>query len=191
MLSLYAQCMVDDFGSLNSNFKNLEEKCFIQLVHFPIFDEPEWVGYVLRKIHDEFLWLDKPYKITKKAIQEVTYLSATGIVPKLWHVKNTIVMEVTSLNHNNRSMTISEIVEHDVRFAQMVIGYKVYQSSRYNSIFDTTIYATYQMLKEDKRYDLCEVLLNELMSNIKKIKQDKKHVFKFGSLIICLELFLK
>lgn len=44
------------------------------------------------------------------------------------------------------------------------------------------------MLKEDKNYDLCVVLLSELMSNIKKTKQDKKHVFKFGSLIIYLAL---
>lgn len=46
------------------------------------------------------------------------------------------------------------------------------------------------MLKEDKRYDLCGVLLREIMSNLKKIKQDKKHFFKFGSLIVCLVLYL-
>lgn len=45
------------------------------------------------------------------------------------------------------------------------------------------------MLKEDKKYDLCVVLLSKLMSNIKKIKQDKKHVFRFGSLIIWLALY--
>lgn len=45
------------------------------------------------------------------------------------------------------------------------------------------------MLKDDKRYDLCGVLLSEIMSNLKKIKEDKKHVFKFGSLIVCLALY--
>lgn len=85
-------------------------------------------------------------------------------------------------------MTISDIIEHDVKFASMVTGYKVYQSSRQNSVSDTAIFATYQML-EDKRYDLCGVLLSELMSNLKKIKQDKKHVFKFSSLIVCLALY--
>lgn len=44
------------------------------------------------------------------------------------------------------------------------------------------------MLKEDKRYDICGVLLSELMGNLKKIKQDKKHVFKFCSLIVYLAL---
>lgn len=45
------------------------------------------------------------------------------------------------------------------------------------------------MVKEDTHYDLCSVLLEELMINLKKIKQDKKHVFKFGSLVIYLELY--
>lgn len=45
------------------------------------------------------------------------------------------------------------------------------------------------MLKEDKRYDICGVLRSELMRNLKKIKQDKIHVFKFGSLIVYLALY--
>lgn len=42
------------------------------------------------------------------------------------------------------------------------------------------------MLKEEKRYDFCVVHLSELLRNIKK---DKKHVVKFGSLIVFLALF--
>lgn len=34
-----------------------------------------------------------------------------------------------------------------------------------------------------------KLLLSELMSNLKKLKQDKKHVFKFGSLIVFLALY--
>lgn len=45
------------------------------------------------------------------------------------------------------------------------------------------------MLKEDKRYDLCTTLLNELLSNLKKIKQDKKNTFKYGKLFIFLALY--
>lgn len=47
----------------------------------------------------------------------------------------------------------------------------------------------YHKLKEDKRYDLCTVLPNDLLINLKKIKQDKKHTFKFGTLIIYLALY--
>lgn len=45
------------------------------------------------------------------------------------------------------------------------------------------------MVKEDIQYDLCTVLLKELPRNLKKIKIDKKNIFKFGSLIICLALY--
>lgn len=53
----------------------------------------------------------------------------------------------------------------------------------------TTIHIAYQMVKEDAHYDLCSVLLEELMINLKKIKQDKNNVFKYGSLVICLALY--
>lgn len=119
----------------------------------------------------------------------VTCLNATGEVPGLRNVKNMIVTEVTDFEHDRRSMTISDIIEYDVRFTSMVIGYKVYQSSIENSVSGTTIYATYQILKENKLYDLCGVLLSELMRNLKKIKQDNKYVFKFGTLIVYLAFY--
>lgn len=86
-------------------------------------------------------------------------------------------------------MKISTIKEDDVKFVAMVIGYKVYQSNRFSYVFVTTIHVAYQMVKEDAHYDLCSVFLEELLINLKKIKQDKKHVFKFGSLVICLALY--
>lgn len=72
----------------------------------------------------------------------------------------------------------------------MVVGYKEYQSRRHNSVFDIVIFTAYQMLKEDKRCYLYLALLSELLRNLKKIKQDKKHYFRFGSLIVCLALYL-
>lgn len=119
----------------------------------------------------------------------MTYLSASGEVPSLRKISNNTVVAAIGSQFDNREMTIHDILEHDVKFASMVVGYKVYQSSKQNFVFGTTIYTTYQMLKEDKRYDLCTVLLNELLSNLKKIKQDKNHTFKFGTLIICLALY--
>lgn len=99
------------------------------------------------------------------------------------------MMEATSSKHYGRSMIINEIIEYAIRFVSLVTGYKVYQSSRDNTVFGTTIYATYQIIKEDKLYDLCGVLQSELLNNLKKIKQDKKNVFKFGNLIIFLYFY--
>lgn len=125
----------------------------------------------------------------KKEIQVVKCLSETGEVPGLRKVLNNTMIATTSSKFDNRAITIDDILENDVRFASMLVSYKVYQSSRRNSVSRTLIYSAYQMLKDDKRYDLCTVLLNELMSNLKKIKKDRKHTFKYGSLLICLALY--
>lgn len=189
MLKLYIDHMIDRMGNLKPEFKMLEEKGFTQFVNFSDFDEPEWVRYILSKIHDKFMWLDKPHEITKTIIKVVTCLNSTGEVTSLRNVKNQIVTKVIGSQFDKRAMTISDIIEHDVIFASMVTGYKVYQSSPNNSVSGTTIYVAYQILKEDKLYDPCEVLQSEILRNIKKIKQDKKHVFKFDTLIICLYFY--
>lgn len=159
-------------------------------MNFLVFHEPEWVRYILSRVHDEFIWLDKPYKITKNAIQVVTCLKASGEVLGLSNVKNTIVTEVTSSQHDKKSMKISDIIEYDVRIASMVMEYKVYESSRANIVSNLAIYASYRILKENKLYDLYGVLLSELMRNLNKIKNCKKYIFNFGTLIICLAFYL-
>lgn len=125
----------------------------------------------------------------KQVIQAVTCLNEIDKIPGLRKVQNTIVTTVTGSQYDNQSMRISDIIEYEVRFASMVTEYKVYQSNMKNSVYGIAIFATYQMLKEDKKYDLCGVLLSELSRNLKKIKQDKKHAFKFGSLIVCSALY--
>lgn len=119
----------------------------------------------------------------------VICLNATGEIPSPRKVQNTMVTKVIESQHDNRSMTINDIVEHDVRFSSMVTGYKVYQSSRQNYVSSTAIFAAYEMLKEDKGYDLCVVLLSEPLRNLKKVKQYQKHVFKLCSLIVCIALY--
>jgi len=83
-------------------------------------------------------------------------------------------------------MTINEIIDPDVRFASMVNGYKIYHPSRENSVSGMTIYVAYQMLKENVDYDLCELLQNQLIKNLNKLKKDKKNTFKYGTLVVCL-----
>lgn len=55
-------------------------------------------------------------------------------------------------------MTINDVIEPDIKFSSMFIGYKIYFSSQENFVSDTTIYASYHMVKENKDYDLCELL---------------------------------
>lgn len=44
------------------------------------------------------------------------------------------------------------------------------------------------MVKEDGHYDLCSVFLEELLINLKKIKQDKKHVLRLRKDLTILEI---
>lgn len=45
------------------------------------------------------------------------------------------------------------------------------------------------MIKEGVKYDLCQLMLDELMVNLEKIKGDRKGTFQYGSLFIYLLLF--
>lgn len=188
MLTLYNKHLAN-LRNLKSKHKILHDKGLVKFIYFLIFDEAKWVRYILTRVHDEFIWLDRQHKITKKAIQAVTCLSGTSEVPKLRKVQNKTMIAATDSKFNNKANTISDMLEHDITFASMVVGYKVYQSNRQNSVSGTAILLAYQILKEDKRYDLCIVLLNESINNLKKIKHGKKHIFKFGSLLICLALY--
>lgn len=67
-----------------------------------------------------------------------------------------------------------------------MIGYKIYYSNKENSVSRTTIYATYEMIQEKNKYDLCELLQSELMKHLAKIKKDKKNPFKYVTLILYL-----
>lgn len=83
-------------------------------------------------------------------------------------------------------MSVNNINDPVVKYASMVIGYRIYYSSRLNSIATASIHIAYQMVKENVDYDLAEALRSQLMVNLEAIKKDKKLRFKFGQLILSL-----
>lgn len=86
-------------------------------------------------------------------------------------------------------MRVDDIKEIDVKFVAMIIGQKVYQSNQLNSIFGNNNLIAHEMVKEDSHYDLYTMMLKELMTNLHKIKQDKKNTFRYGSFVIYLALY--
>lgn len=102
--------------------------------------------------------LNQPFKITKDLIIIVIGLRSSSGLPVLWSVKNQMVTNATGSKFDKRDMTTNDIVELDVKFSSMLVGYKVYQSIDENLVSSTTIYVAYQMIKENKEYDLCELL---------------------------------
>lgn len=122
------------------------------------------------------MWLDKMHKITKDVIQVIIGLCASGQLLSLKIAKNDIT-NASGLKFDRRVTNIDDIFKDDVQFASMVIGYKIYYSSTINFVSSTSIYATYEMPRKDKRYDQCELLHSELIKNLKNIKENKKNSF--------------
>lgn len=123
--------------------------------------------YILSCIHGEFIWLDRPYKITEEVIKNITYLHKVGGFPdprpKLSNIE---LCKLTDTTFDGRSMRGDDIKEMDVKFAAMIIRYKFHQSNQLNSFSDNNILIAYQMVKEDAHYDLCNVMMKELMTNL-------------------------
>ncbi|XP_059076744.1 uncharacterized protein LOC131876008 [Cryptomeria japonica] len=95
---------------------------------FPTFDEVEWVRYVLSRIQGEFIWLDRPYKITEEVIKNVTCLhKIEGILGTRCKLSHTEMNKFTDATFDGRSMRVDDVKDIDVKFAAMVIGYKVVQ----------------------------------------------------------------
>lgn len=94
---------------------------------FLTFDEAEWVRYVLSYIHREFIWLDHPYKITKEVIKKVTCLhKIKGVPGTRCKLSNTELNKLIGATFDGMSMRADNVKDIDVKFATMVIGYKVY-----------------------------------------------------------------
>lgn len=47
LLNLYSNHIVGEYFYVKPEFKTLEEKKFMQIVKFPMFEENEWVWYIL------------------------------------------------------------------------------------------------------------------------------------------------
>lgn len=87
-------------------------------------------------------------------------------------------------------MTITPIEDMEGRFASVVLGCRVYQSSCMNIVSSGTIHASYQIIKEDATYDICEMIKSQFMVNMELIKKVKKQSFKYGSLLVCIFFYV-
>jgi len=71
MMDIYHKQLIDDTFELKPQYKALWDRHFGHYIHFPCFAEDEWVQYVLSRIHDKFMWLMRPFNITKDVIRAV------------------------------------------------------------------------------------------------------------------------
>lgn len=73
----------------------------------------------------------------------------------------------------------------------MLLGYKIYYSSRPNSVLAGVIMMAYRMVKENTKYNLCEILAQQFLENVKIFKKDKSKAFIFGSLLIHMYIHIE
>lgn len=92
--------------------------------------QEEWVCIILNRFHDEYLYLDQPYRITKATIQAATGLWAQGEVTPKKATKNAEVTCLTEAMYDGQSLDITKINNLVLKYATMGIAYKVYYTNR-------------------------------------------------------------
>lgn len=112
-----------DNGVWKDEFQKVNRLNWCNSKTFFIFEEPEWVKIVLKKIHGHFYWLrDKPIKIKKKIIHEVAGFSDISEQLALKSTKKSIVEELTKSKWDKREMIVNDIIQLDVKFSSMILG---------------------------------------------------------------------
>lgn len=184
---MYMSELMGESGKIKPTYKHIEEKGFTNILDILEFED-EITRYVLRRVHGEFLWLKKPYKITKEAIQAIIGFPSVGqhLDKK---VSNDFMRKIIGATSDKRSIKVSTIINKNMKFGSMIIGYKVTLSNRPNSISSSYILAAYKMMRDNVKLDLCGWMLDELLINLGKIKGEKKVTFWYGNLLVCLMLY--
>lgn len=118
--SMYQSMILGDLGTIKPEFKAIEYLGLTSILYILKFKD-EVTRYVLSRVHNEFIWLDSPYMITKESIQFVTGLPRVRQEPGK-KISNTKVKKLTDATPDSRSMRISTITDTDIKFASMIIG---------------------------------------------------------------------
>ena len=87
-------------------------------------------------------------------------------------------------------MTMDTIVDPLLNFVVRVISYKLYQSSRLNSVPCIAMDVGYKIVNKDHTYDLDELQLQQLMENLRAIRKTKSAQGKVGSILVCILFYV-
>ncbi len=92
---------------------------------------------------------------------------------------------------DGRGLKVNTISDVKLRFGIHVIAYKLYSSSRLNSVPSEAVDLALKIVKKNLEFDLSKVLLKQLNKNMDSIRTSKNNSCKFGSLLICLFFFVQ
>lgn len=170
-ISDYIDCKIEDLGFLaihtqlglfygkdtkiKPKFSVIEKKKFHNAVYFLEDFTEDHIRIILSRVHSDKMYLERTHDIMPQAIHAVTSFCNIGEVPTLRKVSKMEMTKLTSSTSDSRGMTVNPIKDDVVKYACMVIGYRMFSASRINSVSATAVNATYQMIKEDASFDLC------------------------------------
>lgn len=155
---------------------------------FSWFDNEDVIRLILIRVQNNCIILDKPYPISKDIISTVTSLCDKGSVPIKKRVKNKGVETLTSVTGDQRALLIDKIVNPMVSYVAYGISYKIYFRNREGSTLAIIVYVAHMIVMEDTIFNLCELLKNQLLENIKMAK-DQGYPFQFGLFLVCLAMY--
>lgn len=104
--------ILGDIGKIKSEFKAIGDLGLTGIMYLLEFKDED-IRYILSRVHNEFIWLDKPYMITKEAIQAIIGLPRVRQEPGK-KISNTEVQKLTGSTLDNISMRISTITDSDI-----------------------------------------------------------------------------
>lgn len=126
------------------------------------------------------MYLERTHTITKEAIQTE--------VPELRKISKDTVINSTSSTFDKRAFSINNIRD---KLVAMVIGYRVFYSSRLNSVPSVVIHTAHRMIVDNADYDLYEAIRRQLFQNLQSIKKDNNKKFKYGQLLVGLFFYFQ
>lgn len=195
----YIHCKIESIGDLEIH-KKLEKMCIndlpLKLEHryleqlnlvkhmfYRDFDNNEWTRIILRKVHDDFLWLgDSIICIDNDLIHKVTGLSNNGYNPM--NIKNMHKLVETNLNtyFDGRKLKVNTIQDDGVRLICNILGHKYNHGSKIDSIPTRLLHATCLAVRGEE-VKMCDIIQTQLLDNISRIKKSRSATFRFESLL--------
>lgn len=148
MKNMFIKVITNNHGVIKPKQNIVKDLGFVDILYILEFED-EIIRYVISRVRSEFLWLDSVFKITREAIKVVTGLPSTNSrSEKKKKIPNKGVMDLTGATSDNRSLRVSDINDDNVKYASMVIGYKVAHTNRLNFVSSLCIHRAYEMVEK-------------------------------------------
>lgn len=110
---MYMIALLEKDEMSKPKFQILKDQGFTDILEMVKFKD-EMIWYLLSQVHGKFLWLDRPYKITKETICAITGFPQVKQTLGKRKISRNEVNKLIGTTFDNQSMRISTIRDKDV-----------------------------------------------------------------------------